>query len=195
MGVGPVMREERRPEWRRVSLRERQWPGPEDGAPAEWGPEVRPLRVGAAGVPRGGQLPEETPERLPAPALEGRPLAKLPAPPAEALPAAAAAVGAEPPAGQPGAMCHRNRKTCCRSEASYGISGIPVGGAVEHSAQRREELLPGEVSRNGRRWPPWRGSRSRTPRRGYSAQFLRSLYRQTYSGLQVRQASVASRKG
>ena len=161
----------------RVSPREGLWPAAEGGLRAELAPGRQVLGVKVAAAPREGRPPQEIAERHPAPKLVGRPLGKLAEPRAGAL-RAAAAVAEESVGGWPQGVCRRNRRTCCRPETSYDMSGIQVVRPVAHSAKRREESpQPGEDSRIGRRLPRSRGFHSRSSRMEYSVQFLHSLLR------------------
>jgi hypothetical protein len=136
----------------------------------------RALGVGAAVAPMGGQLPQEMAERHPAAKLVERPLGGLTKPPAGAQPSAAL-VAEEPFGAPPEARCRRDRRTCCRPETPYDISGIQLARIAEHSPERRQDSPPGGASRNGRTLPHSQGSHSRTSRMRYSVQFLHGLFR------------------
>jgi hypothetical protein len=168
MGLGLLMPQREPPRSSRVSPREGLGPASGGGPRAELAPGRQVLGVKVAAAPREGR---------PAPMLVGRPLGKLTEPPAGA-PRAAAAVAEESVGGWPQGVCRRNRRTCCRPETSYDISGIQVVRTVEHSAERRvESPQPGGASRIGRRLSRSRGSHSRSSRMEYSVQFLHSLLR------------------
>ena len=82
-----------------------------------------------------------------------------------------------PPARAAG---HRNRRTWRRPERSCDIPGIPFAAPAEHLVVREERWAVPAAFRNARRLARSRGSRFRSSRTGYSAQFLRSSVRQAY---------------
>jgi len=161
----------------RVSRAVGSLPAAEGGQRAELPAGQQALGVRVAVAPRGGQPPQETAERHPAPNLVGQPLGKLTEPRAGAS-RAAAAVAEDSAGARPEVVCRNNRRTCCRPGTSYDISGIQVVRRVEHSAERRQESpQPGGASRIARRLPRSRGSHSRSSGMEYSVQFLHSLFR------------------